>query len=119
MQSIAHVLGTAVALRRSERERELVLAQEQTRRAELEAVIESIPDAVFIGNAQGISRCNTAALDLVGWESSAEMQRLTAAEINDRLQSRDLETGQLVPANESPFRVALNGVKSARTVAIT
>ncbi len=38
----------------------------ERRVAELDAVIESMPDAVYIGNENGISKCNTNALKQLG-----------------------------------------------------
>lgn len=105
LQAIARVLGIAIALRRSEQERD--------------AVIDAIPDALFVGDERGLRRCNAAALELLGCDSAAELQQLSREEVNRRLRSRDLETGALIPAGESPFARALAGHTSLRHVAVT
>ena len=46
-----------------------VHALAQRRVAELDAVIESMPDAVYIGTAEGITKCNTNALKVLGASS--------------------------------------------------
>ena len=39
--------------------------------AETEAIIDALPDAVYFGTPQGITRCNTRALELLGAYSYA------------------------------------------------
>lgn len=73
LQAIAHILGSAIAIHRAD-------ADEVARRTELEAVIESIPDAVFIGDGRGIARANTAALDITERRRVLEEQRRARAE---------------------------------------
>jgi PAS domain S-box-containing protein len=97
------------------REREqALLAHEQAQRAELEAVIEAIPDAVLIGNAAGITRANTAALELAGW--SQEDLKRPLAEIAVNLEARDLETGRPIAREERVFVRALRGQRARRDV---
>ena len=43
--------------------------------AELLAVIESISDAVFIGDMNGITRCNKAALAQLGFATLGQLNR--------------------------------------------
>src|SRR5262249_57175937 len=42
------------------------------RAAELEAVLESIPEAIYVGDASGIKRANRAALEVLGDRTVAE-----------------------------------------------
>ncbi len=79
--------------------------QAEARAAELEAIIHSIPDAVFIGGPQGITRVNQAALDMLGVESIDELTG-NLAELGVRLRPRDPETGAPVPDSEQTFRLA-------------
>jgi PAS domain S-box-containing protein len=75
--------------------------------AQLEAVIESIPDAVIIGTAERIVRCNTAALELLGWrrdELDRPLERLTS-----EIPARDPETGEGIAPGDRPFARALSG----------
>ena len=50
-------------------------AEVERRAAELEAVIESIPEAVYVGDAKGIKRANKAALEMLGYGSVEELNR--------------------------------------------
>src|SRR5213076_465728 len=62
-------------------------AELQTRVAELEAVLESIPEAIYVGDATGIKRANRAALEMLGYRAVAELDRdigELAAEIQTR-----------------------------------
>jgi PAS domain S-box-containing protein len=54
------------ALRDSEKRYRLLYVLAERRAAELAAVIESIPDAVYIGNTDGLSLCNGVGLKLLG-----------------------------------------------------
>jgi PAS domain-containing protein len=47
----------------------------ETRAAELAAVIESIPDAVLVGDADGIRHANRAAFSMLGVQSIEEINR--------------------------------------------
>ena len=78
----------------------------ETRAAELAAVIESIPDAVLVGDAAGFRHANNAALTVLGARS--------VEELNQRLNGEDIEvrqpgTGALVPREQRPFTRALRG----------
>jgi PAS domain S-box-containing protein len=80
--------------------------------AELEAVIESIPQAVYVGNEKGIRRANRAALQMLGFDSTSELAHdvdLIASEIDPRT----IE-GKLLSPEEQVFNQALHG-KSAQT----
>lgn len=43
--------------------------------AQLEALIERIPDAVCIGGMTGIIRCNDTALSMLGYDSIEQLNR--------------------------------------------
>jgi len=78
----------------------------ETGAAELAAVIESIPDAVLVGDAAGFRHANNAALTVLGARS--------VEELNQRLNGEDIEvrqpgTGALVPREQRPFTRALRG----------
>ena len=76
--------------------------------AALSAVIESIPEAVYIGTSEGLTVVNTAALAETRYGSLEEINRdrgLLGAE----LQVRDAGTGTPLEMSEGPFARALRG----------
>jgi len=100
--------------RRSETERERLLGEvvnlarmAQRRVSELETILESIADAVFVCDAQGrITMTNRIALSLLGAETS-EAQR-TLVDYLESLQLRDHE-GRRLPLDELAISQALRG----------
>ena len=82
-------------------------AEVEQRAAELEAVIESIPDAVYVGDATGIKRANLAALEMLGYQSVEEMNQNISALIAE-LQLRHLD-GRPLADDEQVFVRALRG----------
>jgi PAS domain S-box-containing protein len=103
---------------RLEMEKELRQARDETeqrvqeRTAELEAIFASLPDPVFVGNEEGITRCNQAALDLYGCSSVEELRDSVPA-LMARLEIRDAGTGERIPPEKGPFAMALRGQASA------
>ena len=79
----------------------------ETRAAELAAVIESIPDAVLVGDAGGIRHANGAAFSMLGVQSIEE--------VNHRIHGpgdvdvRRASTGEPLPREGRPFARALGG----------
>jgi PAS domain S-box-containing protein len=80
----------------------------ERRAAELNAVIESIPDAIFIADARGITRANRRGLELLG-ASTVEELRTGHADMLVRLRARHAATGQTVSPEESGFLRAFRG----------
>ena len=105
------VLGVAQDVterKRAEEERERLLEESEGRAAELDAVIRSIPDAVYVGDETGIKVCNDAALEMLGFKSVAELNEGIPL-LADRLQNRFAATGRRIPPEEEPFVRALRG----------
>lgn len=98
------------------RERELRTEAEQ-RIAELEAVIDSLPDGVYIGDANGVTRANVAALRMLGYPSVAELN-LDLGQIGERLQVRYADTGQPIPEEQAIFAFALQGQPCVREILV-
>ena len=73
----------------------------ELRAAEMEAVIESIPEAVVIGTHDQV-RYNRAAL-----------------EVPEPMHARDVETGAPLPPEETPFSKALRGETTTREVLVS
>jgi PAS domain S-box-containing protein len=103
-------------LRPAREARPLVSPKRQT--AELLAVIESISDAIFIGDRNGISRCNTAALAQLGFTAPAELNRPVAV-LAREIDTRDPVTGERLSPQEQPFVIALGGEQCTREVMLT
>ena len=85
--------------------------------AELYAMLEGISDAVYIGNAEGITLANQAALDQLGFTSREELNRgigTLAAEIN----TRDAKTGVTIPPEKQAFARALGGERVIQDVMV-
>jgi len=82
--------------------------------SELLAVIESIPDAVFIANTGGIELVNRVAKEMIGLDGDEILER--HEERIKRLHVRDLTTGE--PLFESAFADAFRGNSTVREVII-
>ena len=80
----------------------------EARAAELGAVIESIPDAVLVGDAAGFRHANAAALSLLGAASVEEVSRRLDGPGGD-LQLRRAPGGEPIPRGQGPFARALRG----------
>lgn len=93
------------------------LRQAERHAAELEAVIESIPDAVYIGDARGMRRVNSAGLSQLGFEKAEDLYR-DIASLSERIQVRDPETKEPVPLREQVFARALRGERAVSEVVV-
>jgi signal transduction histidine kinase len=82
--------------------------------ARLEAILESIPDGVYVGDAERITHANAPARELLG----EQLHSLSALELGELLQCRDAETGQRLPREEEPFARALRGEAVTRDVVL-
>jgi PAS domain S-box-containing protein len=93
--------------------------QEVARKAaELEAVIESMPAAVYIIDASGVKLANALGLQQLGFR---DMNHMGAgiAQVGARLQLRDADTGQPIPiAQRAPLR-ALRGERVEQELLLT
>lgn len=104
-----------MAIRESEAKYRKLHAAAERKAAELEAVLESMPDAVYIGSSDGITLANQVALDQLGFSSREELQRNIAV-LSQEIETRDATTGTFIPAKEQAFSRAFNGEKSFRTL---
>jgi PAS domain S-box-containing protein len=89
-------------------------AQLHARNAELEALLESIPEALYVGDATTIRTANRAALEMLGYSSVSELNRDPIQLARD-LDVRDL-AGNPVPIEDQVFRRALRGESAAMEV---
>ncbi|MEO5573362.1 MAG: EAL domain-containing protein [Gammaproteobacteria bacterium] len=122
--TIIALVQDITARRVAEYEREQSLKRERQSRAaseyrsaELDAVIKNMPDAVYIGTAQGIRVANEPALSQLGFQSVADLNR-DISDLAAQLQCRNAETGQLFAVEDLPFSRALLGERSVGDVII-
>ena len=87
-------------LRESELRLRISVAAAERRAAELHAVLESMPDAVYIGTIEGIVLANQPALDQLGFATPEELNR-NVATLAEEIQTRDADTGKFIPARGS------------------
>ncbi|HET6567670.1 MAG TPA: PAS domain S-box protein [Rhodothermales bacterium] len=91
------------------KEAELAVRENERRRdAELDALVQSMPGAVFVGDATGISRANQRGLDLLGYDSIEQIPSDVGQFLRE-FAVRDGRTGQPIGRETSIFTRALNG----------
>jgi PAS domain S-box-containing protein len=78
--------------------------------AELQAVLQSMSDAVYIGEAGHITLANQPALDQLGYTSLAALNQ-DIGTLAEELHMRDAETGAIMLRDDQPFMRALGGEK--------
>jgi signal transduction histidine kinase len=78
------------------------------RASELAAVVESVPDAMFVGDRSGIHTANRVALDLMGVDSVGELN-VQAKHVDTQFRIRHASTGEATTAATRPFARALKG----------
>jgi PAS domain S-box-containing protein len=87
------------------------------RAAELRAVIENIPDAVYIADRARITTANRRGLELLGIKSLDEMPMEHTARVQ-RLRAHDPATGEEISHLEGGFARAFQGETNVRELAI-
>ena len=85
--------------------------------AELRAVLESMPDAVYIGNAAGVTLANQPALDQLGFSSHEELNRHIST-LAEEIQTRNLQTGEFIPMEQQAFARAFDGERVVQEVLV-
>jgi signal transduction histidine kinase len=95
----------------ADRERQDAVARNA---ALLEAILQSIPDAVYVGDARGITHANAPARAMIG----ERFEHLSPLNLGELLHCRSLETGQRIAPEEEPFALALRGEAVTREVVV-
>jgi PAS domain S-box-containing protein len=85
--------------------------------AEIRAVLESMPDAVYIGTADGITLANQSALDQLGFSSRDDLNRHVAM-LAEEIQTREVETGAFIPVEKQAFMRAFGGERVVQDVRV-
>jgi len=86
--------------------------------ASLDTLINSMPDAVYIGDFSGIKKCNQLALDMLGVKSIDELNQ-TVGIVAEKIRTRDVETGKRQAVEEEVFYKALMGQSVVQEVLVT
>jgi signal transduction histidine kinase/CHASE3 domain sensor protein len=107
----------AEAQRRMATELRTLLAEAERRTAELDAIINSIPDALYVGDTTGIKLANRRGLELLGADSPAELNQNMEA-LAARTPTYVAGSGTLVPPGEWVFVRALHGEAAEMDVRI-
>lgn len=102
-------------LKHAEMERERLLRDVERRAAQLDAVIASIPDAVYVGNEAGLVTCNGPAMEMLGFDRGDKMTR-SFSELSREILKRSKEPGVRIPLDEEAFALALQGESCVREV---
>jgi PAS domain S-box-containing protein len=87
------------------------LAASEKATAELDAIVQAIPHAVYFGTATGITRCNAEALHMLGASSLADLQARIGG-VAERCRVRYRRDGGPVAPEDLPFSRALAGEKA-------
>jgi PAS domain S-box-containing protein len=86
----------------------VVQESSNARLRELETLLQSIPDAVFVSDSRGIHHANRAALDLLGADDVEQLNR-SAQTLSEVLVARHPVTREPLSPDERPFTRALRG----------
>jgi PAS domain S-box-containing protein len=93
--------------RRQTEERQKLTHDIERHVAELDAVIESLPDGFYAGDSTGILKCNRRGLEMLGADSLEQLNAARRKEI--ALRSRLFKSGKPLPRGQRPFERALRG----------
>jgi PAS domain S-box-containing protein len=104
-------------LRESEARSRALLAAAERRAAELRAVLESMPDAVYIGGLDGITLANQPALDQLGFTSREELNRHVGT-LAEEIDTRDAMTRASITVEDQAFTRALGGERVVQDVRV-
>jgi PAS domain S-box-containing protein len=83
--------------------------------AKLEAILQSIPDAVYVGDARHIKHANARARELLGAEA---LHGVVPQELGRRLACRAADSGEPLSSSDEPFQRALAGEAFTREVVL-
>ena len=76
--------------------------------AELNAVLDALPEGLFIGDLNGIRRCNDRGLRQLGVDSIDELN-IKVADLVERFDIRDMDSNLRLSPEATPFGRALRG----------
>lgn len=106
------------AQKEAEQEKQALFELAEQRSAELKAVIEHLPDAVYFGNENGIFMCNDNGLKILGAASLQDLQD-RIGELGKKFAVRSPTTGELIQSEQLAFNRALRGEVAVSEVVAT
>jgi PAS domain S-box-containing protein len=104
-------------LHESEARYRTLFAAAERKAAELHAVLESMPDAVYIGGEKGITLANQPALDQLGFATREDLNRHIGT-LAQEIQTRDAETGAPIALEDQAFTRAFRGERVVQDVRV-
>ena len=105
---VFYTIADITEIKQSEEKIQELLRISEQRAAELHAVIESMPDAVYIGTEQGITVCNSKGLSMLG-ASSLEDLHDRIGELGKKFNIRWPGSNRPLSEDEIQFNRALKG----------
>jgi PAS domain S-box-containing protein len=105
---VFYTITDITEIKQSEAKIQELLGTAERHAAELHAVIESMPDAVYIGTANGITQCNSPGLKMLG-ASSLQDLNLGIGELGKKFNIRWPVSNLPLSRDELQFTRALKG----------
>ncbi len=87
--------------------------QQRVQLAELQSVIEHVPEALYVGSMTGMVHANRQALLQLGFDSPEDLKK-DVPTLARLVENRDPDTGLPIPLEELPFAQALRGQSAVR-----
>lgn len=113
----AELCWAAVAKAKADTELQESEARYRNESARMQATLKSIGDAVYIGDASGITLANQPALDQLGYSSYEDLKR-NISTLSAEIQTRNAETNEVISPEKQAFARALTGEYSTQNVRI-
>lgn len=85
---------------------------------QLSAILESVHDAVYIGDKKGMSLCNQHCMELLGCKGEEEISK-GMEDLSRKANSRFAKSGEKVGPEEEPFNRALKGEQVVEELILT
>ncbi len=114
------VVGSAIAalienVRQSDLAHRTAARAAEAHARELDAIFEALPDAVYVGTAQGITRVNKVGLEMLGVSSLEDLNDPVGV-LGGKFHVRDASSGEPLPASRLQFSRAIAGEMVAEEV---
>ncbi len=103
---------------KDEEERKKLLKKAEQHYSELDAVFESIPDAIYMGDSKKVKKANKNLLTLYDCKDIEELSE-THKQVPDKLNMRDAETGERISFYNCVYSKALRGITTIGDKIIT
>jgi len=105
---LSDLRAQAEQLRQACEKADNLYVQLQRQTAELNAVLDALPDGLFIGDLDGVRRCNARALQQLGVDRCEELN-VRIEDLVERFDIRDMDSNLRLQPEATPFGRALRG----------